>query len=311
MNTVLCPVDFSPLSERALQLATRVCQLTGARLVLHHNLDVRPPNYLSVSWMWSEEHEGGEEKHAEETQERLQELFEKIPPELAPEAKLTRGPLETTLLFLARQLRADVIVMGSHGPTNPAHSSLTEKIIIQAPCSVLTVGESYDPEASIAEGRAVSDLPVLVPTDFSKRSISALRFAFDMASMMPHQLHVAHFLSPANGALIEGAHAEDLKHVQERLAAFVPPHLVDRVTFEAGVAEPVKGILEKAQELDALFILMAAHGKGPFTRYLFGNTTVGVLHGAECPVWFVPDRVARRRRGQDFRFETPSNAASG
>jgi universal stress protein A len=313
MRTVLCPVDFSPLSDRALTLAVRVCQLTGARLILHHNLDVRPPSYLSVSWMWSEEHEEGEEDHAEESRAQIQELFSRIPKSIQPEAKMTRGPLETTLLFLARQIPADVIVMGSHGPSNPAHSSLTEKIIIQAPCPVLTIGESYDAEAerSAHQGKLAGDMPVLIPIDFTKRSIAALRFAFDMASSMPHRLHVAHYLSPADGALLEGAHTEDLKAARERLSAFVPPHLSDRVTFRSGVAEPVKGILETARELDALFILMAAHGKGPLARYLFGTTTVGVLHGSECPVWFVPDRAARRRRRMEFAFEPSADVASG
>jgi hypothetical protein len=56
---------------------------------------------------------------------------------------------------------------------------------------------------------------------------------------------------------------------------------------------------------------MAAHGKGPFARYLFGTSTVGVLHGSECPVWFVPDRAAKGSRSLDFDFSSAEDAASG
>ena len=43
IHTVLCPTDFSPLSQRAVSLAARICRRFGARLVLEHNLDPRPP----------------------------------------------------------------------------------------------------------------------------------------------------------------------------------------------------------------------------------------------------------------------------
>ena len=42
-----------------------------------------------------------------------------------------------------------------------------------------------------------------------------------------------------------------------------------------------------------LFVLMAAHGKSPFKRFLFGTTTLEVLHGSDCPVWFVPPAVCQ------------------
>ena len=55
MRTVLCPVDFSGRSGRELSLARDVCREFGARLVLEHNLDPRPPSFLTVTWMWSED----------------------------------------------------------------------------------------------------------------------------------------------------------------------------------------------------------------------------------------------------------------
>jgi hypothetical protein len=51
IRTVLCPTDFTPLSDCAVSLATRICQWYGASLVLEHNLDARPPSFLSVEWM--------------------------------------------------------------------------------------------------------------------------------------------------------------------------------------------------------------------------------------------------------------------
>jgi len=125
IRTVLCPIDFTELSDRAMRLAVEICQRYGARLVFHHNLDVRPPNYLSVAWMWSETHEAEEEEKAAKVPERLEEIFDRVPPAIQYEARVTRGPMDTSLLYLARELPADLIVMGSHGWTDSAHRSLT------------------------------------------------------------------------------------------------------------------------------------------------------------------------------------------
>jgi hypothetical protein len=62
IRTVLCPVDFTSKTGRELELAKQVCGFFGARLVVEHNLDPRPPNFLTVTWMWSEEFEGEEEQ---------------------------------------------------------------------------------------------------------------------------------------------------------------------------------------------------------------------------------------------------------
>ena len=126
-ETVLCPVDFSPLSERAFELAVAVCQKTGARLVLHHNLGTRPPNFLTVSWMWSEDHEAAEEELAASAPDRLEELFTRIPEGVEYEAKITRAPTDTALLYLADELPADLIIMGTHGVSDAEHQSLTEE----------------------------------------------------------------------------------------------------------------------------------------------------------------------------------------
>ena len=59
------------------------------------------------------------------------------------------------------------------------------------------------------------------------------------------------------------------------------------------IGEPVPRILEAARRIAALFILMPAHGKSPLKRFLFGTTTLGVLHGADCPVWFMSSAARR------------------
>ena len=65
IRTIHCPVDFSPISKRNVRMGVEMCKRIGSKLVLHHNLEDNPPGFLSVSWMWSEDHEQSVEDEAE------------------------------------------------------------------------------------------------------------------------------------------------------------------------------------------------------------------------------------------------------
>ena len=298
VKTVLCPVDFSPISLRNLRMAVEVCRRVGARLVIHHNLDVRPPGFLSVAWMWSEDHEAGEEQKAAEVPSRLQELFDQIPEDIEYEAKVTRGPMEETLLFVARGLPADLIVMGSHGKSGAAHDSLTERIIINAPCSVLTIGESYVPEAvfDAEDNPPAEQMTMLVPVDFTPQGLGVLGFAFDLAADMPHVMEVLHVIPQVGSG--DAAHEErEVKAARDRLLALVPDAVADRVSIRVMIGGPAETVLRTAREVDALCVIMGAHGKGMVKRFLFGTTTMTILHSAGCPVWFVPEALTKELPG--------------
>ncbi|MFQ5526102.1 MAG: universal stress protein [Thermoanaerobaculia bacterium] len=294
VETVLCPIDFSDLSERTLRLAVELCRRTGAKLVLEHNLESRPPAYLGVGWMWSEEHEAEEHDKGELAVRRLQEVFKEIPEGIEYEAKITRGPIDESLLHLAKILPAGLIVMGTHGPSSPEHQSLTEKIIIRAPCTVLTVGESYRPESVFGVGKERPEhMSMLVPYDFSSRARACLETAIAMAQRMPHRIHLLHVVQPKSSLAGEPERSLGVETLRSKLAALIPDQLADRMTVDVAVGEPVRQILDTARSLGALFILMPAHGKSPLKRFLFGTTTLGVLHGSDCPVWFMSSAARR------------------
>lgn len=290
VRTILCPVDFTPLSFRSLRMAVEMCRRIGAKLIVHHNLESRPPGFLSVRWMWSEDHEAGDEERRDEVPAKLEELFAEIPEGVDYEARVTRGPMEETLLFVARGLPADLIIMGTHGKSSSEHDSLTERIVIGAPCSVVTIGEDYSPAAvfDVDQTRPPREMRFLVPVDFSPRTQGVLGFAFELSKSMPHRLDVLH--------VVPGAYdAEQVQHemaaARERLERLVPSELGDRARVHVRVGDPTVQILEAAREFEVLCVVMGAHAKGMLRRFLFGTKTMSLLHGASCPVWFVPESL--------------------
>jgi universal stress protein A len=273
IRTVLCPIDFTPLSKRAVDLAVAACRRFGARLVLEHNLDSRPPAFLSVTWMWTEDHGLADETKDHQAEHLLRQLLARLPADLPREAKLTRGPVDIGLLEVAHLLPADLIVMGSHGGSRPEHQSLTEKILDRAPCPVLTLTENSKVEFL----ETTEAIPTLVPVDFSAHSRAAVREALTLLECLPLALHVIHVkrppLDPGDG---------------RRLEALVPESLRSLVRFHLREGDPAQQILEAARDLGAKLILMGCHRKGVLGRFFRGATAPGILHAATCPVWFVP-----------------------
>jgi universal stress protein A len=289
VETVLCPVDFSPVSEGALRLATRLCRRFSARLVLEHNLLPGPPSYLTVSWMWSETHP--EASHAEaEAERRLKALLATLPREVRPEAKLTRGPLDEALLFLARQLSADLIVMGSHGAGNLDHRSVTEQILAAAPCPVLTWSEGQSGERLLAAGEGEgASLATVVPVDFSDRSAAALAYAWGLAERLPLAVHLVHVAGAGERLLPAGAPpGQEVEAAKARLAALVPARFARRASWRVVEGEPGEAIAGFAREVGADLIVMGVRGKRLLARPSAGAAACQVLHGSACPVWFVP-----------------------
>lgn len=274
-------------------MGVEMCRRIGSRLIVHHNLEARPPGYLSVTWMWSEDKEAAAEDRKARVPEQLEALCAEIPEDVEHEARLTRGPLEETLLFVARGLPADLIIMGTHGRSNAEHDSLTERLVIQAPCSVLTIGDSYSPEAvfDAADRPAADRMRFLVPIDFSSRARGVLDFALGLAEGMPHRIDLLHVARGSHGTAQE---EREMAAAKDRLRPLVPATMANQVTVHARAGDPVEQILKTAAEIDALCIVMGAHGAGMLKRFLFGTTTLSILHGAGCPVWFVPESLTRR-----------------
>lgn len=134
---------------------------------------------------------------------------------------------------------------------------------------------------------------ILLPIDFSERSISATRDAIPLARHFNSELTLLHVISPqretasTEGALTEEASPAAVRAEREAaLESFMKEELkglkVKRVAMEG---DPAPEIVHFADSGKFDFIMMATHGYGPFRRFLLGSVTAKVLHDARCPVW--------------------------
>jgi universal stress protein A len=318
IKTVLCPVDFSPVSEVELNLATQLCERFGARMVLQHNIDDVPPVYLANAWMYSETHMYPEEEKEAQASLTLRAMLEKLSKSIKCEGKITFGRLEESILQLAGQLPADLIVMGTHGASSSQHVSHTDRVLAESPCPVLTTGETGVATLFPDPNNRSSLQTVVLPMDFSEHSLHALEYALGLMDLLPFTLHVLHVEGPlAFGDLRALAHSlhfqEERRHRTsaslDRLKPLVPTRYLSHVKFEVRVGPVVDEIVAYARSVHAKLVVMGVHPKNVLDRLIFGVNSQGVLHRSPCPVWLVPKKeghsspwvtVSPARRDQAF-----------
>ena len=304
IRTILCPLDFSALCEREVALAVELCGAFGAKLVLHHNLDDASLG-MSASWMWRQEHVPAKTPEAA-VELRLRELLARLPAGVACEARISDGQVAPSLLFLQRQLPADLVVMATHGQNTEDHASVAERLVEETTSPVLILHEQdcSGPPIRLAAGEGERPLEVLVATDWSVTADHTVAYAFDLARVFPWRLHLLHVLSPGQLVHVESGVpmavpgsdvGEIVEGMRRQLAALVPEELAGRVVCHVEAGDPAERIMATAAALPADLIVMGAHARGFLRRFFTRDTSLELLRRAACPVWFVPGERAAAR----------------
>lgn len=136
---------------------------------------------------------------------------------------------------------------------------------------------------------------ILYPTDFSGASQGAFEAAASLARDHKARLTVVHVIEPeVYGEMIvppppptNEEIAEEVWKTFHKLEAEEPKLRELRLQMRVEHGDPSATILRVAQEVGADMIVMGTHGRGGFSRLLFGSVAERVLRGARCPVMTV------------------------
>jgi nucleotide-binding universal stress UspA family protein len=288
---VLCPVDFSEFSSRALHHAGALAYKYGARLTTLHVVPNRPVTDLPLSPL----------THDERRQliDRMRGFAVGLPPDMVVDIRICEAPVVSReILDQAKALSADLLVIGSHGRSGFERlllGSVTEKVMRCAPCPTVVVPRRA--ENVIADG-PVRFRSILCSVDFSPASTRALRYARGMVDADGAQIILLHVIElPAElraNSLVEGfdvaqiraaADADCLSRLQQ-LAPEIQPCCTVKTLVREGAA--YREILRVARERSADLIVMGVQGRGAMDLLAFGSNTERVSRAATQPVLIVP-----------------------
>ena len=304
MKRILCPVDFSEFSLRALERAAPLADWFNAEVVALHVIPfLTPPGpglpYFPAPLQTTKEQEAQAER----------DLKDLVAPFVAEgvdvKTRVRRGDAWREILAEAEGLSADLVVMGTHGRSGFEHlllGSVTEKVVRRATCPVLTVSNLPAPPRVGPLFRRV-----LCAADLTEASAHTIDFALALAEENQADVTLLHVIEglpdQASGARLYLAVPEigplrrDLtEQARDRLRGAVTSEsrawCEVRERVEVGTAW--RAILRVAEETDADLIVMGAHAHGPLGRMLFGSTSSHVIRQAACPVLVVRETKARQ-----------------
>ncbi|MDX1530736.1 MAG: universal stress protein [Rhodothermales bacterium] len=270
LDTILVPTDFSDCAAHAYAHAARLAERTSAAV---HALYARVP---------------GDDVNCPD------EPAEKGWPEpCARRIERDGASVAETILHVAEEGDADLIVMGTHGRTGLHHAmlgSVAEKVLRLAPCPVLVV-----PERAPDAGAAGGVRRVLAPVDFSEHARLAVAHAKALAALHGAALDVLHVVEEAaiptayglepvlvvSPPVLERAEAA----VRQVVAGVPGPEVPVAVHAEAGYA--ASDIVRFAEGVGSDLIVMATHGRTGIKHFLLGSVTERVVRRAPCPVFSV------------------------
>ena len=162
-NTLLFAHDFSSCAERVEPLVLGLAKLHGARIVIVHVTEL--PEGLSPEARITPE--GHREPvtagaHAAQTAAlRLEQVAFRLRAEGASvEVRALLGAVPSVLLRAAKEVSADVIVMGTHGREGLRHfflGSVAERVLRHATVPVVTLRTSTDEDSASREEQDLMD----------------------------------------------------------------------------------------------------------------------------------------------------------
>jgi nucleotide-binding universal stress UspA family protein len=157
VRRILAPVDFSDVSNQALEAAAGLAKQLGSKLVVLHAVE---PVYFAGTMFGPEINvpqlvEEQRRAAASAIEDILNRLERR---EIDATGLVQTGVPHEVILRIADEKKCDLIVVGTHGRSGVSHfllGSVAEKVVRAAKCPVMTLrGSESKPKAKTTKKRA-------------------------------------------------------------------------------------------------------------------------------------------------------------
>lgn len=287
---ILFATDFSPSSAPAFRYAVEWADIVKAKLTVVHVVSLQPGLDIDV---------GIAQSYLDEqrnvAQNHLDQLLSEARQHVSQASiEMRTGLPSAQICDVAREHKADLIIMGTHGWTGfnrVVFGSVAERVIQRAPCPVLSIPDRSPDET--ADRHSISRQPrhVVLPIDFSDCSMEAYEYAVQVAKWFDTSFTLLCAIEPPSYSLDftlthplqDKSHREKIEtRLQELTALLANKGLT--IQYELVEKPSVEAILEASSAQKADLLIMGTHARKGLSRMLLGSTTAQVLQHSSCPI---------------------------
>jgi len=283
MRRIVCPTDFSASSSRAFEHALALAAWYRAAVTVLHVVPEPLAAAAALSYPYGSAVLEGSLGEAAEA-----DLASLVGPAqragLNAAAEVRDGQPAAEIVRMGQELRADLIVMGTHGRAGFQRfllGSVAETVLRRATCPVLTV-----PPGARGKADPLFFKSILCATDFSPSSEAAVHYATALAAEADASLYVAHVLDRPGAEDPRGRAVDFGTAALAQLRRAVPPEAREwfRVREVVSRGPAAEQIVSLAARYDVGLVVMGVHGRGMLDLMAFGSVTHHVVRDASCPV---------------------------
>lgn len=300
IRQILCPVDLSDCSRRALEHAAALARAGQSGLTVLHVYSM----LAAADVVPMLDDASVREVDPDLLTRELEAFVLPVSAGLSIGLRLRRADdVRRAIVDEADAIDADLLVIGSHGRSGFERlllGSTAERVVRTSPCPVLVVSPQSAPPY---DGRFRQ---IVCGIDFSAASLQAFRHAMQTVAAngadvtlvhaieMPPELRDSQIVAAYDVEAIRAAAEAGTRSRLEAIAAGdETAHVCVNATVVEGRAH--REILKIAVARNADLVVLGTHGRSAIDRYVFGSNTDAVLRAAPCPVL----TVGAGRQGSD------------
>lgn len=293
IDHIVCPVDLTESSTRALAYAFAWARWYGARVhvvyVAPLSVVVAPLSGVAVMT---------EQRPVAEIRLDVERYVATVPnPGVTVDIQVFEGDPPSFIRKQAERFQRVVIVMGSHGRRGLERfvlGSVAERVVgsAVAPTLIVPPHDTHTPAADPVCKR------IVCAVDLLPSSLEGLRYALSLAREADASLEVVHVIPEAGADVIQTTQhfrvPEYLRYRADEALDEIRRHIPaearqgctihERVVF-GGIAE---SILQEARDTRAELIVMGAGDHAHLRALWLGHATTRIANEAVCPMLVVP-----------------------
>jgi nucleotide-binding universal stress UspA family protein len=285
---ILCPVDFSELSDLALKYAAAGARAFDATLVVIHAQRFELPAYFTSAQTaeLTRQHQMEQKRAKDFLKLHTRRILGPAVGQLRIQFDSADAHPVDAILAACRKQRADLIVMGTHGRGGAKRlwlGSVAENVVRQSEVPVFVVRQK---QFGLIDTTQPQESPsirtILCPVNLTPAAQAALQLATSVAERFGARVVSACVVEPGDKRNLAEAKA-DLEVWVEKTSK--TGCTMENVSRRGHAAEQIVALAQKAK---ADLVVLGAERRGSAGAWLWGSTTDLVLRQAPVPVLVVP-----------------------
>ena len=272
MKKILVPCDFSDAAVQAFRFALDIAQRSDGEIILLSVLEL-PVMYdtnLMPALNFEETLLKDIKAEAENNFKKIKAKWAKDGPKVSQVVEY--GIISFTIVRVAQQVEADLIVVGTKGATGLKEffvGSNTEKLVRTSNIPVIAV-KKYVKVSTIKN--------VVFPIALGKGQEELLMRVKALQDFLQAKLHILFVNTPAN-------FRQD-KETKQQMKDFAKRFMLKDFSLNVfNDLDQESGVMNFAHQIGADMIAMGTHGRRGLNHLMSGSIAEDVVNHVDCPIW--------------------------